>query len=432
MCGLVGALVADSKWNLNNSEINIFNNLLYCSALRGADSTGVMAWDGKHVKMIKAAGHPADFIYSELYRNFLNGIKDLKMIFGHTRLATVGKVTSKNAHPFRVDNKIMLMHNGGVQSVAGETVKEFEVDSLALATALSKQSADTVFETFEGAAACIWFDMEFLTVNFYRNYQRPLSMTTSTITNYLASEADMLKWILGRGHNGHLQIKEVPSQELGTIDLKEIHPLPDFKKITRKYNYQANQGWSSGRTWDGYTDYETEEYPGYKVINRRNKHSSITPKQPPHEPRRSLPAPTTINVEASVKNVSPFHLLKEFGPFKVGEEIIVVVHTKEEYRTQSGMRFKVLCAPLFVGDQKEFDVAEYNCAKAQFFTPELAVAQKYLDEEFALGKITSIRYNSKWEDLSDRLTIYLSELREISPEVVAKINFTPEGHLSHG
>jgi hypothetical protein len=421
MCGMVGAMVADSKWNLNTSELNTFNNLLYCSALRGADSTGVMVWDGKHVKMIKAAGHPADFIYSELYRNFINGIKDIKMIFGHTRLATVGKITSKNAHPFRVDNKIMLMHNGNVQSVAEETVKDYEVDSLALATALSKQSADTVFENFDGAAACIWFDLEFMTLNMYRNYQRPLSMTGGTITNYVASEADMLKWIVGRSSSSsYMAIKEIPTFEIGTIDLNNIKSAPEYKKVTRKY--APVQRWKNGG-WSEYgDDYETEEGPGYRVVNRRaSRVSSITPP----ESRKALPAlPSLISIPDHVKNVSPYNIVKEFGPFKVNEEIIVVVHTKEEYKTNDNVRYKVLCAPMFIGDQKQWDVAEYNCARTLFFTGDKDEAQKWLDEEFAVAKITSIRYNSAWTDYSERLTVYLSSLKPIGPEQIACINLT--------
>jgi len=436
MCGLVGALVADNKWNLNSSEIGTFNNLLYCSALRGADSTGVMVWDGKHVKMIKAAGHPADFLYSDLYRNFINEIKEIKMIFGHTRLATVGKINSKNAHPFRT-GKIMLMHNGNVQSVPGEVIKEHEVDSLALAVSLSKNPAETVFESFDGAAACIWFDMETKKLNLYRNFQRPLSMTESTITNYLASEGDMLKWVLGRGHNGHLKIKELPTYELGMIDLDNIQSVPEFKKITRKYNYSNNNhNWKDN--WKGWpnggldADYETEEGPGYKIVNRRRTTTTIPATNEvidPPAPRRSLPAPNLITVDDDVKRISHYHVLKEYGPFSVGADLIVIVHTKEQFEGAQGkVRYRVLCSPIFLGDQKQYSLPEYNCAKVQFFTGELEEAQKWLDEEFAVAQITNIRYNSKWIDNSDRIAVYVTNLKSISSELASHIN-TVEGEL---
>ncbi len=111
MCGIIGY-----KGNKNATEIVIegLKRLEY----RGYDSWGI-ATKNKEIDITKKVGKIGDFFGTE-------GLKKSKIAIAHTRWATHGKVTEKNAHPHAsCDKKIAVVHNGIIENFQ-ELKKELE------------------------------------------------------------------------------------------------------------------------------------------------------------------------------------------------------------------------------------------------------------------------------------------------------------------
>jgi len=81
-------------------------------------------------------------------------------IMGHTRAATVGSHTAANAHPFLVDDRFVLAHNGGIKNIwelcdkHGVDYTNIDVDSHALAHLIYKKGFK-VLEEYKGFAALL-------------------------------------------------------------------------------------------------------------------------------------------------------------------------------------------------------------------------------------------------------------------------------------
>jgi glucosamine--fructose-6-phosphate aminotransferase (isomerizing) len=90
MCGIIGIT---SKENVKENLIKCLSNLEY----RGYDSVGVYL-----NKLIKTKGRVKDLV--------IPSYLDSKVGLGHSRWATHGEISDKNAHPFESDN-FVLVHN---------------------------------------------------------------------------------------------------------------------------------------------------------------------------------------------------------------------------------------------------------------------------------------------------------------------------------
>lgn len=200
MCGLV-SVVTKNGHGFTKSQVEAFNDLLYIDSLRGMDSTGVylIEKDGS-LSWNKEASASPDFCRTKEHKDMLTqAFRTGRAMVGHNRAATRGVVNDENAHPFTVDNRITLVHNG---TLWGDHKKlaDVEVDSHAIAHVIHENGDDVekAMQQIQGAYALIWHDYANNTLNFLRNAQRPLHYVETDSCWLWASEANMLEWILAR------------------------------------------------------------------------------------------------------------------------------------------------------------------------------------------------------------------------------------------
>lgn len=206
MCGHVGA-----AGHLGLSEERAFKLLLQIDTIRGPHSTGVLFVNtfGKST-VVKKLGTPWDLEDSKDFSNASSGFQ--RVLMGHNRYATKGKVTARNAHPFEFDH-IIGAHNGTlVTQYQLDDYRDFEVDSENLYHHMNNNGANDTIPKLNGAFALVWYDKRDKTINFVRNKERSFyyTFTTDRKTIFWASEDWMLKVALGKSGIKHDEVLELP------------------------------------------------------------------------------------------------------------------------------------------------------------------------------------------------------------------------------
>lgn len=204
MCGIVG-VVSKSQSGFWKPQMDMFHELLYIDNFRGDDSTGVFMVNGSgDLEMLKEATSSPDFQRSKEYGDLMRKtFNQGKCLIGHNRKATKGSITDENAHPFVVDDRIILVHNGTLYGDYQKHVPEgekVEVDSHAIAHLIHKHedNVEAAVQELSGAYTLAWFDMKLQTLNFLRNSQRPMSWMETNDSWIFASEKNMLDWMVSR------------------------------------------------------------------------------------------------------------------------------------------------------------------------------------------------------------------------------------------
>lgn len=233
MCGLVGVLSKNYN-GFSAKERDVFHELLYIDVVRGDDSTGVMLVDRDgNLELAKEATDAQNFQRAPEYNTLMqHAFRDGAAMIGHNRKATRGVINDENAHPFVVDDRIVLVHNGTLWG-DHKKIADVEVDSHAIAHLIHQNEDDVeaALKEVNGAYALIWYDVQKRTMNFVRNSQRPLCFVETSSAWVWASEPGMLAWMVSR-HNLTLQgkIELLPEGELHTFT--RVHSR--WEKATRK------------------------------------------------------------------------------------------------------------------------------------------------------------------------------------------------------
>ena len=202
MCGLVGC-ITKNKNGFSNDQLDIFEDLLAVDTLRGGDSTGVFLVNSLgNVGIVKDVGSGWRFRQTKEWNEarshaFTQG----RVLIGHNRKATRGSVSDTNAHPFWVEDKLVLVHNGSYFG-SHKHIKDVEVDSHAIAHHLADHPDDIegALKKINAAYALIWYNVDKKEVNFIRNPERPLAWVETKDAWYYASEGKMLDFVLSRNN----------------------------------------------------------------------------------------------------------------------------------------------------------------------------------------------------------------------------------------
>lgn len=246
MCGLVSVITKNS-YGFSKKQVDVFSLLLFADLLRGDDSTGVFVTTTKgEVALAKDIGHSFDFIKTPEYgRLCTRAVKEGTTMVGHNRKATTGKITDMNAHPFAVEDKIILSHNGTLWG-DHKTMADVEVDSHAIAHVLAqKGSVQEAMKEVHGAYALIFYEVEKQRLNFLRNPSRPLYWVETDAEYIWCSEKNMIDWAVSR------------------FDLKPV------TLITELTPFMLNHfTWNNNKTWDISTEkIEPNSYVPVPVVS---------------------------------------------------------------------------------------------------------------------------------------------------------------------
>lgn len=225
MCGIVGCV--GKIWQ---GEENAFKLLLQLDTIRGSHSTGVMSVGSTvgDFTWLKQVGTPWELFEEEDWPKMMR--RTHRMLCGHNRAATIGKVTANNAHPFQHEH-ICGVHNGTLDNVWRlEDGHKHDVDSSAIYANIAKNGIEETLKKIDGAATLVWYDAEEHKVFLVRNEKRPLCMTKSEDgrTYFWASEGWMLQVALGKCNIKHGEIVEV---EAGKLISFKVPTGPDVSKL---------------------------------------------------------------------------------------------------------------------------------------------------------------------------------------------------------
>lgn len=286
MCGIVG-MAGDVP--LVGTDVKIFKEMMVFSTVRGFDSTGlVTAREEKQnqkeneapLMYFRTTMNPVDALYYNRDVDKFIEPGRLRVLLGHNRAATRGKISQENCHPFNFNN-VIGVHNGTIHRYFKGHHK-YETDSEGLYALIDEVGIDEALSEVNGggAYALVYFDKVEDTLNFIRNDERPLFWAINDARNTMlwASEP---AFIIGAAYRNNMKLAEPgiqPFKEgvLTSLSWKEDKFLKNFKnrpiEIKKKVYSSVstyNEGYTSGR---GYSykiwDYETNSF---KTVYRNDQ-----------------------------------------------------------------------------------------------------------------------------------------------------------------
>lgn len=252
MCGIVGYVTTDSNRHYNSkAKQDALADLIQVNSLRGADSTGFFAVDRKgDYDWTKNAVSGWQFVRHKPVLKLLDKFNLYNAIVFHNRYATVGEINPNTAHPFDI-GRIVGVHNGTLFNYKELSEKSYKVDSEYMFDAMNKLGAVDALKKTHGAVATVFYDKKNLKLCLYHNEDRPLAFAKlqNDDAYFIASEKDMLLWVLNRREIRIEKIEDVPENTLWEIDIHDIRKIKTTEVKTWHYvptpmtNYRGFNDW---------------------------------------------------------------------------------------------------------------------------------------------------------------------------------------------
>lgn len=283
MCGIVGFVTAYTNGFID-SEMQVFQTMLFVDTLRGWDSTGVFGVTRNgDVDFLKAAINGADFICTDEFRGFYKTVvKEGVCAIGHNRAATKGTISDENAHPFIVDDRIVLVQNGTLR-MDHKKLADVEVDSHALAHHIAKEKdIAKALKEINGSYALVWYDVDNNKLHLIRNNERPLYLAELKQGGWLfASEQETIFYGLTRGSRYNTlkgPPKMLEEHMLYTFDFSNKSPTMSKEQLDCEYHIvqdnrhvnKALMGYMSLLRDDPIGDDAPEYYPQNTELRKKD------------------------------------------------------------------------------------------------------------------------------------------------------------------
>jgi len=234
MCGIVGYVGSDDALNI---VLNSLKNLEY----RGYDSSGVAYFHKNNLVFQKSVGEIKN-LQQKLEKTNLKKT----IVLGHTRWATHGENTTKNAHP-HCDKKreVMLVHNGIIENyiqlknnlknisflsqtdtevvaqILGQEINFFDDDKVVLNKFLK------VLKRLKGSYAFAVMFKQFEDKIFFAKQKSPLIVGVGQNFNFVASD-------IGAFLKQTNKVINLEDGDYGYISKKEIKIFNNQKEVNRK------------------------------------------------------------------------------------------------------------------------------------------------------------------------------------------------------